>query len=83
MPETPASITVQGLAHIGIRVHDLARSVAFYQRLGFTKTAGPIGPVSWVGIAPEIRCQPSVVPDRMPHAKRPMPQPRRVRARLP
>ena len=44
MPETPASITVQGLAHIGIRVHDLARSVAFYQRLGFTKTAGPIGP---------------------------------------
>jgi len=37
-------ITIEGLAHIGIRVHDLARSVAFYELLGFTKTAGPIGP---------------------------------------
>jgi lactoylglutathione lyase len=37
-------IPISGLAHIGIRVHDLARSVAFYELLGFTKTAGPIGP---------------------------------------
>lgn len=35
---------ITGIAHIGIRVHDLARSVAFYAHLGFTKTAGPIGP---------------------------------------
>ena len=39
-----ASIPIQGLAHIGIRVHDLARSVRFYELLGFSKTAGPIGP---------------------------------------
>ncbi len=38
------AVTIQGLAHIGIRVHDLARSVAFYELLGFTKTVGPIGP---------------------------------------
>lgn len=37
-------IPVQGLAHIGIRVHDLDRSVRFYSLLGFVKTAGPIGP---------------------------------------
>ncbi len=37
-------IAVTGLAHIGIRVHDLERSMAFYRLLGFTKTAGPIGP---------------------------------------
>jgi lactoylglutathione lyase len=36
-------IPVLGLAHIGIRVHDLERSVAFYALLGFTKTKGPIG----------------------------------------
>ena len=35
---------ITGIAHIGIRVHDLDRSVAFYALLGFTKTAGPIGP---------------------------------------
>lgn len=37
-------LTITGLAHIGIRVHDLARSLAFYELLGFTKTIGPIGP---------------------------------------
>jgi lactoylglutathione lyase len=37
-------IHIEGLAHIGIRVHDLERSVAFYELLGFRKTAGPIGP---------------------------------------
>jgi len=35
---------ITGIAHIGIRVHDLERSVAFYAVLGFTKTIGPIGP---------------------------------------
>src|SRR6266576_3749777 len=37
-------VPVSGLAHIGIRVHDLERSVRFYELLGFTKTKGPIGP---------------------------------------
>jgi len=37
-------IPIAGIAHIGIRVHDLERSVAFYELLGFTKTVGPIGP---------------------------------------
>lgn len=37
-------VTIQGLAHIGIRVRDLERSVAFYTLLGFVKTAGPLGP---------------------------------------
>ncbi len=35
---------IHGLAHVGIRVHDLERSVRFYALLGFAKTAGPIGP---------------------------------------
>src|SRR5207245_9313902 len=38
-----APVPISGLAHIGIRVHDLERSVRFYALLGFTKTAGPIG----------------------------------------
>ena len=43
--ETQAGpIPILGLAHIGIRVHDLERSVRFYELLGFTKTVGPIGP---------------------------------------
>ena len=37
-------IRLTGLAHIGIRVHDLDRSARFYELLGFTKTAGPVGP---------------------------------------
>src|SRR5690348_18278384 len=41
---TDPLIRITGLAHIGIRVHDLDRSVRFYERLGFTKTVGPIGP---------------------------------------
>jgi lactoylglutathione lyase len=39
-----ALISISGLAHIGIRVHDLERSLRFYELLGFTKTMGPIGP---------------------------------------
>jgi lactoylglutathione lyase len=38
------SIPIAGLAHIGIRVHDLNRAMRFYELLGFTKTAGPLGP---------------------------------------
>jgi lactoylglutathione lyase len=44
-PDTKAGpLAVTGLAHIGIRVHDLERSLRFYELLGFHKTAGPIGP---------------------------------------
>ena len=43
-PESETVIPIAGLAHIGVRVHDLERSVAFYALLGFRKTAGPIGP---------------------------------------
>src|SRR5262245_5136148 len=42
--DTRTPIGILGLAHIGIRVHDLDRSVTCYELLGFTKTAGPIGP---------------------------------------
>src|SRR2546426_6305941 len=42
-PKT-APVPISGLAHIGIRVHDLERSVRFYALLGFTKTIGPVGP---------------------------------------
>lgn len=37
-------LDIRAIAHVGVRVHDLARSVAFYEVLGFRKTAGPIGP---------------------------------------
>ena len=37
-----ASIT--GIAHVGLRVHDLARSRAFYDLRGFELVAGPVGP---------------------------------------
>jgi len=40
----PLSEQVTGLSHIGIRVHDLARSRAFYERLGFVWEWGPSGP---------------------------------------
>jgi len=39
-----SAIEIRGYAHVGIRVHDLARSLAFYELLGFEKTIGPIGP---------------------------------------
>jgi lactoylglutathione lyase len=38
------TVPLSGIAHIGIRVHDLERSLAFYRLLGFEKTVGPIGP---------------------------------------
>ena len=40
---TPGSL-ITGMAHVGIRVHDLARSRAFYEKLGFAFVVGPIGP---------------------------------------
>ena len=43
VPPVP-TVTITGIAHVGIRVHDLERSVLFYQHLGFVKTAGPVGP---------------------------------------
>ena len=42
--EAPPTVPISGLAHIGIRVHDLERSMKFYALLGFEKTLGPIGP---------------------------------------
>ena len=35
---------ITGVAHLGIRVHDLARSRRFYETLGFRFVAGPLGP---------------------------------------
>ena len=35
---------VTGLSHIGIRVHDVARTRAFYEKLGFEWAWGPAGP---------------------------------------
>ena len=43
-PTAGVSDRVQGLSHIGIRVHDLARSRAFYERFGFRFDWGPAGP---------------------------------------
>ena len=40
----PLHDSVLGLAHIGIRVHDLARSRQFYELFGFKHAWGPFGP---------------------------------------
>jgi hypothetical protein len=34
------AVPISGLAHVGVRVHDLERSLRFYALLGFEKTAG-------------------------------------------
>jgi lactoylglutathione lyase len=39
-----AGIDITGFGHVGIRVHDLDRSLKFYALLGFEKILGPIGP---------------------------------------
>jgi lactoylglutathione lyase len=41
---------VTGLSHIGVRVHDLARSRAFYEKLGFDFQWGPFGAEHVVGM---------------------------------
>ena len=38
------TVPIAGLAHVGIRVHDLDRALRFYEVLGFKKTLGPVGP---------------------------------------
>ena len=38
------TVAVTGVAHIGIRVHDLDRARAFYELLGFEFVVGPVGP---------------------------------------
>lgn len=35
---------ITGIAHLGIRVHNLARSRKFYEHLGFEFIVGPVGP---------------------------------------
>ena len=35
---------ITGINHVGLRVKDLQRSRAFYEKLGFEFLAGPIGP---------------------------------------
>jgi lactoylglutathione lyase len=35
---------VTGIAHIGLRVHDLETSREFYEKLGFQFVMGPVGP---------------------------------------
>lgn len=37
-------IPILGIAHVGIRVHDLERSLRFYELFGFEKVLGPVGP---------------------------------------
>ncbi len=38
------TMEITGVAHIGIRVHDLDRARGFYELLGFEFVVGPIGP---------------------------------------
>ena len=38
------SSLITGVAHLGIRVHDLQRSREFYEMLGFEFIVGPVGP---------------------------------------
>ncbi|MFQ5973560.1 MAG: VOC family protein [Alphaproteobacteria bacterium] len=40
----PNDAHITGIAHIGIRVHDLDRARAFYELLGFDFIVGPVGP---------------------------------------
>ena len=35
---------ITGVAHLGVRVHDLDRSREFYELLGFKLVLGPVGP---------------------------------------
>ncbi len=44
MTHLPIPVPVTGIAHVGIRVHDLDRSRRFYASLGFEFVIGPIGP---------------------------------------
>jgi lactoylglutathione lyase len=39
-----AGSLIKGIAHVGIRVHDLERSRSFYEHIGFEFVLGPIGP---------------------------------------
>ena len=39
-----SGVEIQGVAHLGIRVHELSRSRAFYELLGFEFILGPVGP---------------------------------------
>ena len=39
-----SSTPITGVSHVGVRVHDLARSRAFYEKLGFEFVVGPVGP---------------------------------------
>jgi catechol 2,3-dioxygenase-like lactoylglutathione lyase family enzyme len=42
--EDAQRIVVTGWCHVGVRVHDLDRTLPFYELLGFEKTMGPAGP---------------------------------------
>ncbi len=37
-------VSITGFSHVGIRVHDLALTRAFYELLGFEFLVGPVGP---------------------------------------
>jgi lactoylglutathione lyase len=39
----PLNSLITGVAHIGIRVHELERSRSFYERIGFEFVVGAIG----------------------------------------